>query len=67
MQEPTDAELSKYRRDVHRAISFEETDIETIITHCKVPVHILNVLMLELELAGKARRLYPNKITRIEE
>jgi DNA processing protein len=67
MQPPTASEIAKYRRDISMAISFEETDIESIITHCKVPVHILNVLILELELAGKARRIYPNKIIRIEE
>ncbi len=62
---PADAELKKFRNILHNALGFSPTSVEDIIINTSIPYHILNVLLLELEVAGRIERSYGNKITRI--
>lgn len=62
---PSDAELDKFRSILHNALGFSPTPLEDIIINTETPYHILNILLLELELAGQVERSYGNKITRI--
>ena len=59
---PSDAELSLYRDKLIQALSHSPILIDDIIKQLKIPVKILNCLLIELELAGKICRLAGNKV-----
>jgi DNA processing protein len=59
------SELWEFRKILHNALGFSPTSIEDIITNTSIPYHALNILLLELEVAGKIEHLYGNKIIRI--
>jgi predicted Rossmann fold nucleotide-binding protein DprA/Smf involved in DNA uptake len=62
---PSEAQLGKYRVAVYEAISFSPTSLEQIMLTTGVDYTVLNVLILEMELAGRAERLYGNLIVRL--
>ncbi len=62
---PSDADLNKFRTTLHDALGFSPTSLEDIILNTTIPYHVLNVLLLEMEVAGHIERSYGNKITRI--
>lgn len=64
-RKPSDAELNKFRTVLHNALGFAPTSVEDIIINTTIPYHALNILLLELEIAGRIERSYGNKITRI--
>lgn len=64
-RKPSDAELNKFRTVLHNALGFAPTSVEDIIINTTIPYHALNILLLELEVAGRIERSYGNKITRI--
>lgn len=56
-------ELNKYREILLDSLTFSPTSLDDISKHHEVPMHILNYLVVELELIGKIERLFGNKIT----
>jgi DNA processing protein len=64
---PDEKELNTYRQKFFQMLSHSPTSLEDIADNLELPLHILNVLVLELELAGKVERLYGNKIVKIFE
>jgi len=55
-------DADKYRATLMEKLSYSPTSLEAIATHSDIPMHILNYLIVELELAGKAERLFGNKV-----
>lgn len=62
---PKDEDMKEYRRDLIEALSYTPTSIDEIVATLGIPVPILNLLLIELELAGKVERLFGNKLVRI--
>jgi DNA processing protein len=62
---PNEDELDKFRPVLQNAIGFCPTSIEEIIIATQIPYYALNILLLELELAGQIERSYGNKVNRI--
>ncbi len=62
---PKDEELKEYRRDLVEALNYTPTSVDEIIATLGIPMPILNLLIIELELAGKVERLFGNKLVRI--
>ena len=60
----TPAELDAFRATLHEALSSSPTAIEDIMAFTDIPYQVLNILLLELELAGKIERGYGNMVTR---
>lgn len=60
-----DTELNKYRPILLNHLSYAPTSVESISLCAEIPAHILNYLIVELELAGKAERLFGNKVVLI--
>ena len=46
--------------------SFDVVDIEDIVKALSIPYSIVNLSLIELELAGKIERIYGNKVYYIE-
>lgn len=63
--EHSEDELTKYRSKLYNSLSFAPITIEEIVINSQVPYSALNILLLELELAGKITRSYGNVITKI--
>jgi DNA processing protein len=59
---PGEKELANYRKAFQKALSYSPTSLELIAHDLRIPVNILNVLVLELEIAGRAEKLLGNKI-----
>lgn len=62
---PSENELSEARKMVAEKLSYSPIDIATIIEESCMPSHLINIAILELELAGKAERTCGNKIALI--
>ncbi|MFI4983726.1 MAG: DNA-processing protein DprA [Rickettsiales bacterium] len=58
-------ELSKYRKILHINLSFSKVALEDLAAHTGIPLPILNLLIVELELAGKVERTFGNNVCRI--
>lgn len=59
---PTETELSKYRKKFVEALSYSPTNLDTILEQTTIPLNVANLLILELELAGRLVRSFGNKI-----
>lgn len=59
---PSEGELAKYRPIFLEALSHYPSAIEDIAQQTRIPLPALNIIILELELAGKLERHYGNKI-----
>lgn len=59
---PTENELSKYRKQFFEALSYSPTNLDTILEQTEIPLNVANLLILELELAGRLIRSFGNKI-----
>lgn len=58
-------EMSKYRKVLHENLSFSRVSLDDLSVHTKIPIGILNLLILELELAGKVERTFGNNVNYI--
>ncbi|MDF3046942.1 MAG: processing protein [Candidatus Midichloriaceae bacterium] len=65
VRSPSEDELNKFRPILHSAIGFSPTSIEEIIVATEIPYYVLNILLLELEIAGQIERTYGNKVNKI--
>jgi DNA processing protein len=59
---PPESELAQYRKQLQQALSYTPVSMDLILTETGIPYTILNVLVLELELAGRVTRSFGNKI-----
>lgn len=59
--------INQYRTIISSMIGYSEVDIEDILLELGIPFDILNLILLEMELAGKIFRSFGNKVIRIEE
>jgi DNA processing protein len=59
---PSARELAKYRTLVLDSLSFTPITLEEVMEHLNLSLNIITLLVLELELAGRIERIYPNKI-----
>ncbi len=59
---PPESELAQYRKQLQQALSYTPVSMDLILAETAIPFTILNVLVLELELAGRLTRSYGNKI-----
>jgi DNA processing protein len=62
---PSESELKAYRSKLLTLLDSSELSLDDLHTNLNIPINILNVLILELELAGKIERLFGNNIKRI--
>jgi DNA processing protein len=58
----SEAEIDKWRQKIVEKLSYTPTDIEMLCKELGIPTPIISRVIIELELAGKAQRLYGNKI-----
>lgn len=58
----SERELEKWRDKIIEKLSYSPTETEEVIKQTGVPAAILNRVIIELELAGIAERLYGQKI-----
>jgi len=63
---PDENDMRKYRSTVLDQISHTPTDIEDIVKALSIPYSIVNLSLIELELAGKIERIYGNKVYLID-
>ncbi len=64
---PDEVLLDEFRKNVVESLSYSPTSLDDIISTLGIPMPILNLLIVELELAGKVERLFGNKIVRIDQ
>jgi DNA processing protein len=58
----SEQELEKLRQLLLEKMSYVPVSLENLASDCDIPLNILNILVVELELAGKAERLFGNKV-----
>jgi DNA processing protein len=62
---PSEVDLARHRESIIRLIPYNAIRIEDLIHCLEVEPEIVNFLILELELAGKAMRVYNNSVMRL--
>lgn len=62
----SDQDLKKWRSIFQNSLSYDPTSISDIIITTGIPYGMLNILILEMEIAGKIERCYANKLVRIK-
>lgn len=54
-------EFDEYRELLLKALSYSPTAIDDIVKFTNIPIEVLNLLLVELELAGKIERTFGNQ------
>jgi DNA processing protein len=63
----SDAELSRIRERVAEKLTISAVSVDELIEQCETSAAAVQAALLELELAGRARRVPGNKVCRIHE
>ncbi|CAL7961474.1 DNA processing protein [Alphaproteobacteria bacterium] len=59
---PSEQELNKFREILLTKLSFSPVSLEAVLADLQIPISILDLLVLELELAGRLERRYGNSV-----
>ncbi|MGN1062980.1 MAG: DNA-processing protein DprA [Alphaproteobacteria bacterium] len=59
----TDQDLQQARQIIRNSLSAQMTDIDELIRELDLPVQIVNIVLVELELAGRIERLPGNRVS----
>jgi DNA processing protein len=63
---PSEDELQEARELIKQSLSFEPTPMDELIAHTGVSTHVVLIVLLEMELAGTAKRSTGGKVSLIE-
>lgn len=63
---PPEAELAPYRKQLQQALSYTPVSMDLILSETGIPFTVLNILILELELAGRLAHSFGNKVYLID-
>ena len=58
-------DVAETRKILEEHLSFDATEVDELIRRCHFSASVVNVALLELELAGLVRRLYGNKVVKV--
>ena len=64
---PSDKDLSTHRKRILELIPYNPIKIEDIINYLSIDMLVVNLIILELELAGKIIRTYGNSVMRLHD
>ena len=66
-KEVSEKELEMWRKAVQGKLSYTPCSIEELTKQIKIPLPLLNRIIVEMELAGKVERLYGNKVVLLQD
>ena len=58
-------EIAEAREIIEAQLSFDATEVDELIRRCHLSASMVNIALLELELAGVVQRLYGNRVAKI--